>query len=164
MTGAGTANGVRIEQAGCPQSTDADLDAIVAIEQASFDRPWSRASFEREFDVEHSKLLVARSIGSGDVVGYVCRRRVEDELQVLNLAVSPDFRRHGVGGLLLDAVVAEAAASDLSVVLEVEASNAPAVALYLARGFHPIGRRKHFYGRSRDGLILAWVPRASGQS
>lgn len=145
---------VTIDRAGS-EFDPADLDAIVAIETASFDRPWSRTSFAEEFRIPNSRFWVARQRSSGAIVGYACCRQVEGELQVLNLAVAPARRRHRIGRRLLQTVVDEARATGLGVVLEVEIGNEAALRLYEAAGFGPIGRRKDFYGRGRDGLILA---------
>lgn len=145
---------VAIELAGVGLHS-ADLDAIVAIETVSFDRPWSRQSFADEFGIPTSKFWVVRQRPSGAVVGYACCRQVEDELQILNLAVAPDCRRHTIGRRLLQTILDQARATGHGVVLEVEVGNEAACRLYEAAGFDPIGRRKDFYGRGRDGLILA---------
>lgn len=129
-----------------------DLERVLAIEQASFARPWSRDSFLREFDLAFSRTLVARS--AGVVVGYVCRWRLEDEIQILNVAVAPEMRRRGVGRALVEAVLREADDAGLDVSLEVAVGNDAAVRLYEALGFAVAGARPDFYGRGRHARTL----------
>jgi len=131
-----------------------DWGRIDTIERASFDRPWSRSSFAREAELGFSRLLVARDPQDERIIGYLCRWQIEDELQILNVAVAPEVRRRGIARQLLAEVLAEARTSKYRVVLEVEASNAAALALYRAHGFEPSGRRKNFYGSGRDGLTM----------
>lgn len=144
---------VRIEFAR-PPLPEHDLGAIESIERASFDRPWSRDSFERELRHEAARVFLARAPDSAAVVAYLCRRCVDDELQILNLAVSPHQRRCGLGRRLLAKVIEEATATGRKVVLEVESTNTSALGLYGSSGFCLIGSRKSFYGLGRDGLIL----------
>ncbi len=136
----------------------ADLDQVLAIEIESFPKPWSRTSFERELALPQSRTLVA--CGQDRIVGYVCRWRIEDEIQILNVAVAPTVRRRGVARLLLLAVLAEAAQAGLSVTLEVARDNDPAIALYEHLGFVRTGERKDFYGRGRPGIMMACDPRS----
>ena len=81
---------------------------------------------------------------------------VLDEAEVLNLAVSPSCRGLGVGGMLLDAALSEAAAAGAtSVFLEVRESNVAARALYASRGFTEISRRSRYYRKPvEDALVL----------
>lgn len=129
-----------------------DLERVLAIERASFDRPWSRDSFVREFDLAFSRTLVARS--AGVVVGYLCRWRLEDEIQILNVAVAPEARRRGVGRALVEAVLCEAGADRLDVSLEVAVGNDAALRLYEALGFTVAGARPDFYGRGRHARTM----------
>jgi len=90
----------------------ADIPAILEIEKRSQPEPWTEKSFLEEFDRLHSYLLVARLADKaadegapppppGGIVGYICFWCVADEIQILNIAVHPDFRRRAVGRTLL---------------------------------------------------------------
>ena len=134
-----------------------DLDAIVAIERASFtDPPWSRDSFIALVDSPRAYFTVACESPSGDVIGYVVAWFVADEAEIANLAVAPERRGRRVGSRLLDAALAEARLAGARVVhLEVRDSNAAARALYGSRGFSPVGRRRHYYRDPvEDALLL----------
>jgi ribosomal-protein-alanine N-acetyltransferase len=69
-----------------------------------------------------------------------------DELEILNLAVSPERRRQGLGRRLLQAALRLAAKGGIvNILLEVRAGNAPAVSLYESCGFQRVGLRKGYY-------------------
>jgi [ribosomal protein S18]-alanine N-acetyltransferase len=135
----------------------ADLDAILAIERASFtDPPWSRESFTALLNSPRAYFTVACESPTGAVVGYVVAWFVVDEAEIANLAVAPDRRSRGVGSRLLDAALTEARLLGAVVVhLEVRDSNAPARALYDSRGFETVGRRRRYYRDPvEDALLL----------
>lgn len=73
-----------------------------------------------------------------------------------NIAVRRDAQRRGIGRLLLEELLAEAARRDLrAVLLEVAADNAPAQRLYAGYGFEPIGVRRGYYQPSNtDALVM----------
>ena len=79
-----------------------------------------------------------------------------DEGEILNLAVAPSGRRHGLGrALVRDILDALARRGVRHVYLEVRESNAPARALYGAHGFQEAGRRKQYYRRPvEDAIVL----------
>lgn len=134
----------------------ADIDAVVEIEKHSFDRPWSRGLFLRELESAISRTTLAREAPpSHRVVGYICRWLILDEMQILNVAVHPDWRRRGVGRALMEEVLAEAREKGVrSVILEVRDGNANAVQLYSSLGFQRSGVRRDYYGQGRDGIVM----------
>ena len=75
---------------------------------------------------------------------------------MMNIAVHPDYRRHGLAEkLVAELVTALKNAGNTCLTLEVRASNAPAIALYEKTGFSQIGLRKNYYRNPReDALIL----------
>jgi ribosomal-protein-alanine N-acetyltransferase len=134
----------------------ADLPEILAIERASFPRPWSGALFLQEMRVGFSRVVVARPVGrAAPVLGYVCRWLVAGEIHVLNLATHPAHRRRGVGRRLLDEVLREARRRGVAAVtLEVRRSNAGARRLYETLRFAEVGVRRDYYGGGEDALIM----------
>ena len=75
---------------------------------------------------------------------------------MLNLAVDPGQRRSGIASTLLREglkTLGERGAEE--VFLEVRASNSPAIELYRASGFRPVGVRSDYYRNPReDALVL----------
>src|ERR1700730_15591351 len=90
--------------------------------------------------------------------GFALARDLRKELEILSLGVLPEWRREGVGTALLNSVCVEARLhSAESIVLEVAVDNIAALALYAARGFLQVGRRRNYYRRtlnSADALVL----------
>ena len=76
--------------------------------------------------------------------------------QLADIAVAPEGRRRGVGGMLLDRVIAESSARRLrALYLEVRESNSAARALYASRDFELVGARRGYYRRpTEDALVL----------
>lgn len=134
----------------------AELDAILALDDLCFNRPWTRADYERELaDPGRCFLYVARLDGA--VVGYCSFWRIFDEVHVNNFAVHPHCRRRGIGTTLLARVLVEAAAMGAPhATLEVRASNAPAIALYEAGGFVRSGLRRGYYTHPVEDALILW--------
>jgi len=132
-----------------------DLEAIHAIEGASFGDPWSLDSFRDLVDHPRAKMEVAVDAG-GAVLGYAIAWYVADESEIANIAVAPAARRRGVGAVLLDRILKAAAEFGArSVFLEVRESNEEARKLYEARGFEIAGRRIKYYRKpDEDALIM----------
>ena len=135
---------------------DADVDAIVALEAASFTNPWSRDTLVWELrNSDVTRVYVLRD--DEDCVAAFCVCWVIfDELHVNTLAVSPDSRRQGLGSVLMRSAMADAAAGGAArATLEVRASNAAALGLYQRLGFTIAARRPGYYSKpDEDGLIL----------
>jgi len=134
-----------------------DLDAVMEIERGSFPQPWSPGLFLHELKVPFSKTVLAHSVnGSRELLGYICRWLVGDEVHILNLAVRPERRNTGVGRALVELVVQEAEQRRASMItLEVRRENVAAMALYHAFGFTERGVRRNYYGRGQDALIMS---------
>jgi len=101
-------------------------------------------------------FLVAEEKGPDTIAGYVVAVYGADEGEILNLAVAPSGRRHGLGRALVQHVLEALGARGVEqVYLEVRESNAPARALYAAQGFKEVGRRKQYYRRPvEDAIVL----------
>ena len=136
-----------------------DVGAIANLEKMAFSDPWSIAEFSKVVTSRWTIFLVAVESGRSDIAGYIVISTVIDEAEVLNLAVAPSYRGIGLGGMLLDAGLANAIEAGAgSVFLEVRESNAAARALYASRGFGEISRRKRYYGKPvEDALVLRWA-------
>lgn len=133
-----------------------DLARVVEIERETFSDPWSRASFASSLKESHIRALAVVN-GSAEVVGYGLATVVADEGEILNLAVARDRRGQGFGRLILDALLKSLWAEGVEkAYLEVRRSNEPAIALYRAAGFQPLGVRPGYYAIPReDALTMA---------
>lgn len=131
-----------------------DVQAIAQMEKQCFSDPWSENSIAAEVDNPLSYWLVA--VENDRVVGYVGSQSVLDAADMMNLAVSPDYRRQGIGEALVNALADYLRQNNvIALLLEVRVSNEPAIALYQKLGFVQVGRRHRYYHNPReDALIL----------
>lgn len=121
-----------------------DLDQVMGIEEKSFSDPWRKSFFSQDIDNESALPLVARA--DEKVVGYICLWKILDEIQISNIAVSPQLRRRGIGEKMLKRVLKMAEEKDTKrITLDVRVSNLPAINLYKKFGFREAGRRKNYY-------------------
>lgn len=134
---------------------ESDVAEVQRLERESFTDPWSAEAFVSTLRSEVSFGAVARS-REGGLLGYVIAWFAAGEGEIANLAVSPAQRGQGIGGRLLDVALEEARGRRTAVVyLEVRGSNASALALYLARGFSQVGRRRAYYRKPvEDAIVL----------
>ncbi|HWZ97118.1 MAG TPA: ribosomal protein S18-alanine N-acetyltransferase [Candidatus Dormibacteraeota bacterium] len=76
------------------------------------------------------------------------------EMELLNLAVGPNWRRRGFGSVLLNTALADCRANGYqSIFLEVRESNERAIAFYKKHNFSVSGRRPNYY-RNPDESAL----------
>nr|WP_224813761.1 ribosomal protein S18-alanine N-acetyltransferase [Hasllibacter sp. MH4015] len=92
--------------------------------------------------------------------GFALLQIIVPEAELLTLAVEPDQRRHGLGRALLQQAMQDAARSGAdTIVLEVDAGNAPALTLYDSEGFQRIAVRQDYYrhadGRRSDAIVMS---------
>lgn len=122
-----------------------------------FGDPWPVQDFRDCIAARVVAFLVAE-VGGG-VAGYVVARDAAGEGEILNLAVAPAGRRHGVGRALVECVLGELSTRGVrDVFLEVRESNAAARALYAAQGFQEVGRRRRYYRQPvEDAIVLRVV-------
>lgn len=129
---------------------------VMAIEQASHPRPWSRNVFESEIDgmrrgARHYVVLRDGRV----IVGYAGLWFTPDEAHVTNVAVDPDHRRGGFASRLLLALAAEARRRGMAAwTLEVRMSSTGAQELYRRFGFAPAGVRTRYYENREDAIVM----------
>lgn len=134
--------------------TKEHLPAVAALEKTCFPAdPWSEATFEDVLYSPNAAALLALR-GDGGVLGYAVLSTVLDEGNLDNIAVAPEVRRNGIADVLLGAITGFGREHLACLMLEVRASNAPAIALYEKHGFIAVGRRKNYYDAPREDAIL----------
>ena len=136
-----------------------DLEGVLAIEQASFNNPTTRDWYERELERPDVCFIYVLRIPEHPVAAFCAFWLVAGQAHINNLAVVPELRGRGLGTLLLEAVIAEAADLGATVLtLEVRESNQPALKLYQGAGFKQEGVRKNYYTKPvEDALMLSFM-------
>ena len=131
-----------------------ELQQVYSIEVKSFENPYPYWYIKTLYALAGELFLVARS--GETVVGYVIalfrRRRV---CHLVSIAVAPECRRNRIGSALLASIeqlCLEAGAK--AMMLEVDAYNIPALAMYRAHGYQPAMIVPGYYGRNRPALVM----------
>jgi ribosomal-protein-alanine acetyltransferase len=154
---------VALERAGCviEPMNEHDLLEVVEIEETTGLSQWGWDAYRAELEKPEAVMLVARrnvadARTGRRLGGYVAARMNADELHVNNIGVWPEARRRGVGGALLGAALDLATrCGAVEAVLEVRASNLPALLLYEHFGFAVVGRRRNYYREpTEDAKIM----------
>lgn len=134
-----------------------EIDAILAVEHASFTNPWTREMYLAELDHDGVAFFFVARNPEGQIVGFCSHWRILDELHINNLAVLPDYRRQGIASALLARVLAEGAEVGIRrATLEVRRSNDSARRLYERFGFATVGVRRAYYTSPvEDAIVLS---------
>ena len=131
-----------------------DVDAVAALEEASFARPWKKADFEYEMTQNPvARYLVARK--DGKIIGFSSAHIYLDEVHIANVVVDEAQRGQGIGRALMDGLMQYAANLGVSyMTLEVRVSNAAAIALYQSLGFFKVSVRPKYYEDNQEDALL----------
>ena len=102
---------------------------------------------------EGSYCLLAES--AGNVAGFILAELAPDEGHIITLDVLEDYRRQGIGSLLLSAAENEAASrGGKRMVLETATTNKAAIALWGKHDYRQVGTIEDYYGRGRDAFRM----------
>ncbi len=139
------------------EATSRDAAAIATLHAASFRRGWS----EQEVDqlLIDRRVIAHRAAAGGRLLGFIMSRIVEDEAEILSVAVAARAQGRGIGAKLLALHLRRLAALGArAVFLEVDAHNKAALRLYERAGFREVSRRPNYYpgegGKMLDALVL----------
>ena len=134
---------------------ETDLEAVLAIEGAVHAHPWTRGNFSDALRSGYQCKVYESE--TREVVGYAVLMLAVDEAELLDIAIVTSQQRKGLGKKLLHEMLALARHHAMRrMVLEVRASNVPALILYRGMGFSDIGLRRDYYpsGSGREDAIL----------
>jgi ribosomal-protein-alanine N-acetyltransferase len=143
--------------------TSEDLDSVMAIMDSAFGKrfgeAWTRSQLAGILPMGGVCLMLAKEPVSTEVIGFSLFRSVADESELLLLAILPSHHRRGVGRRMLEEFLERARKDEITRVhLEVREGN-PAISMYRAAGFSPVGRRRNYYraadGKRFDAITLA---------
>ena len=140
-----------------PLEGEADLDGVLAVEEESFNNPWTREMYAWELQnraVCH--ILVVRT-PEDRVAGFCAFWLVVDEIHINNVAIRPALRGQGIGSHLIQRVFEEARRLGAKrATLEVRRSNEGARRLYERLGFYVAGKRPNYYTNPVEDALILW--------
>ena len=135
----------------------ADLDAVLQIEQNAYTHPWTRAIFLDTLQSGYEAQLMKRE---ESLLGYFVAMRGVEEVHLLNVTVAPQYQGQGLAVILMQAM--HSWARGLSAQwswLEVRVSNGRAIHLYERLGYSQVGQRKNYYpaghGQREDAIVMS---------
>lgn len=133
--------------------TEADLEAVAALEKETFSDAWAKQSIYDTFCEKQAFIVVAETDGS--ISGYCIVYFVLEEGEIARIAVRSFSRRQGVGRQILDQVEKLCREKGiLRLMLDVRESNEAARRFYIRHGFKEDGIRKNFYDMPRENAVL----------
>lgn len=134
----------------------ADVEAICAIEQESFNIPWTREAFMNELTNNMMAKYMVLEV-DGVVAGYVGMWLIVDEAHITNIAIASAYRGRGYGEQLMTELAALAQYMGMrAMTLEVRVSNQVAINLYTKIGFENAGIRKGYYSDNGEDAMVMW--------
>jgi len=134
-----------------------DVDRVLGIEQQVHSHPWTRGNFNDSLDYGYiCKVYETEQ----EMLGYAVLMPALDEVQLLDISIAKVYQCKGLGGKLLNELLALLRTLKFArVILEVRSSNLAAKALYRKTGFNEIGIRRAYYpahdGRE-DAIVMEY--------
>ena len=130
----------------------------MAIEREAFgDDAWSDALVDLELTAPGRVVVAAEQDDA--LVGYASAAVIADVADLTRIAVRPAARRTGSARALLGSLLEQAAERGAErMMLEVADTNEPALGFYVASGFVEIARRRDYYGRGVDAVVMELAP------
>ena len=136
-------------------ATKNDVNALAVVDSQCFDggEKYSIKSFEDELNEVSKHYIVAKYAGL--VIGYVGLQTLGDELNLLKIAVLPQYRNLGVGFKLMQLSFDYKSKNNLkNYFLEVRESNSQAIKLYKKFGFKLQSKREKYYSNGETALVM----------
>lgn len=133
--------------------TISDFETILPILSSDFDDFWSSDTLRNELNNSNSHYIVAKQ--NENIVGFAGIWKSVDDIHITNIVVKKDFRKNGIGSLLLQKLILLTKSLEYKqLTLEVNSSNIPAIQLYSKFGFKNLGIRKKYYNNTDDAIIM----------
>ncbi len=129
------------------------MPEVLGIENASFEFPWTEAEFVACVRQRNCVGLVAEV--DDKVVGYMIYEMAKSKIRLLNLAVSPEWRRRGVGRYLVQKLINKLSLQKRNrITLEVRETNLPAQLFFRSLGFRATSVLRNFYQDTPEDAYL----------
>lgn len=130
-----------------------DMPEALAIEEASFEFPWTEEDFVRCLRQRNCIGMVAER--NDKIVGFMIYELLQSELHVLNFAVKKEYRRLGVGSQMMEKLVSKLSYGRRDrIVLEVRETNLDAQLFFKKQNFRAIDVLRDYYEDTIEDAYL----------
>ena len=133
-----------------------DLDAVAQIERDTFSNPYTKEQLSYELN-ENPVAGMYVAVVDHEVVGFIDFMITFNSSAIVQIAVKEEFRRKGIGNMLLGQMVKDCESKEDVVeyiTLEVRVSNASAIAFYKKHRFQEITVKKQYYDDGEDAIYM----------
>ncbi|MBE8189656.1 MAG: ribosomal protein S18-alanine N-acetyltransferase [Candidatus Thioglobus sp.] len=133
--------------------TQSDIQSVLAIENLSFESPWSEKKFIDS--LKNEQVLANLILQNKQILGYGIVQFCSDSADLLNICIHPKQQNLGLGKALFSYMqkgLQRIGVNDIF--LEVRQSNQAAEGFYQALGFEQINLRKNYYTNGEDAKIM----------
>ena len=142
--------------------TEADIPAVMAIENELFTDPWPETIFQADVSAEFSRLWVVEI--EGEIAAYTVLGLGYREGHLNNIAVTQKYQRKNIAKKLLTFILEFCTGQDFErILLEVRPSNEAAISLYRSFGFYDLAvRRRYYRDPVEDCLVMEKILSSAG--
>ncbi|MEX2171979.1 MAG: ribosomal protein S18-alanine N-acetyltransferase [Pirellulales bacterium] len=126
-----------------------DMSEVLDIERRSFEFPWFEEDFVRCLRQRNCIGMVAEH--GERVVGFMIYELHKCRLHILNFAVAPEARRHGIGNQMIQKLIGKLSSERRTrITLEVRETNLSAQLFFKESGFFATSVLRDFYDDSTE--------------
>ncbi len=130
------------------------LSDVYNLEVESYDFPWTKEILRDCILYRYDGFTI---YFNNILVGYIISKISLPETHILNLTISPNFRKNGLGKSLVQLIINDSKIRGVEdIILEVRVNNLNAISLYENLNFKKVGVRKNYY-ESKEGREDAYV-------
>ena len=133
-----------------------DFAQVLAIEETCFEFPWTAEEFRQCLQQPNCLGMVAEH--EERIVGFVVYETPKSRLFISNIAVDPEFQRHGVSRQMVQKLVSKMIYQRRNRIgIEIRETNLPALLCFRALGFRTTTTLKNFYDeQDEDAYVLQY--------
>ena len=131
-----------------------DLSNVYKLEVESYDFPWTKEILRDCILYKYDAFTI---YFNNLLVGYIIAKISFPETHILNLTISKNFRKKGLGRSLIELIINDSRIKGTEdIILEVRVNNHDAISLYEKLNFQKVGVRRNYY-ESNEGREDAFV-------
>lgn len=140
-----------------------DFKTVSHIEQRSFPDPWTENEFLHNLDPENNCLGFVAEY-KGKVTGFIICRIYREKIEILNMAVHPNWKGRGIGREMIKRI---AEGSFLHgrymITVQVDERNLDSQLFFKACGFRATNVVRGFYGSDHDAYSMQYNIGSQGE-